>query len=189
VKRIVAAGITVGVFLVVIVLSRRPTSVPLAQAGGSPEQCVQRLFEAAERGDVEAYLDCFAGPERERLQDQLQDQDRQEFAASLRLAIQQLKGWSVFSPSDAEPPPRDVQLTVERVYSNRTERQSYQLIRQDDRWRIHSVATMQAFQPDTAYGTPVFEMPDNAAAGQNGGDDLTERSNRNSQSPSAENDF
>ena len=52
---------------------------------------------------------------------------------------------------------QEVELTVERVYENRNERQTYRLVRSDDGWRIAEVQAAEAFQPPIPYGAPVYQ--------------------------------
>ena len=159
-KRLVAALITLGLLTVVFAL-RRPSSAPVPSqtAAASPEQCIEQMFAAAEQGDVAAYLDCFTGPERDRLARELQDQSSEEFARGLVQTIEALKGLAVYRNSADEKDARQLQLTVERIYAHRTERQFYELVQDVDRWRVNSVRRAEAYQPAKAYGTPVFQPP------------------------------
>ena len=160
-KRVVAALITCVLLAVVLFASRRPSAPPANGPGSSPEDCIQRKLTAAEQGEVSTYLDSLIGSERLRLERELADLSRDAFAQSLRQALQELKGRAVFGLAERERAGQEVVLTVERVYLNRTERQSYRLVRSADQWRIASIQAAQAYQPATAYGTPVFELPGN----------------------------
>ena len=115
------------------------------------------MFAAAQRGDVTAYLDCFTGSERDRLDRELAGQPPEVFARSLRDAVATLKGRAVFRNDASDPAADSANYTIDRVYESRTERQLYQLTRQSGVWRIQSVATANPFQPDKAYGSPVYE--------------------------------
>ncbi|MFV1967731.1 MAG: hypothetical protein ACC628_20055 [Pirellulaceae bacterium] len=164
-KRILA-GVITAVLLVSVFFFSRPDAPPedapvdAAPKGPAPEDGVHRMFAAAERGDVESYLDCFTGRERRRLERELADQSREDYGHSLRNALTELKGRAVFAP-DEEAQKRDqVALAVERVYATRTERQIYHLRRESGQWLIESVEPAQSYQPAKAYGTPVFEMPE-----------------------------
>jgi len=117
------------------------------------------MFEAAKQGDVETYLDCFTGAERERLERELADQPEDAFARSLVEAVESLKGRAVFKGSADGDPEANWVLPVDRVYVNRMERQTYHLVRESNVWRIHTVETATSFQPDKPYGTPVYEPP------------------------------
>jgi hypothetical protein len=123
------------------------------------------MFEAARAGDVDAYLDCFTGPQRTRIQRKLAGQSREAFAQSLADAVRDLKGH--VTPQSAPQGDADrVELAVERIYQNRNERQSYSLVRQSGVWRISDVQAAVSFQPPVAYGAPVFEPPPEGAATQ-----------------------
>ena len=162
-KRIVAALATLLILAAVLWLGRAaPTPMdvaPSAAASDTPEACIERMFAAAQRGDVTAYLDCFTGSERDRLERELAGQPREVFARSLQEAVVGLKGRAVFRNDASEAAADTASYTIDRVYEGRTERQRYQLSRQSGLWRIQSVATASPFQPEKAYGSPVYEEP------------------------------
>ena len=151
-KRVVAGVVTVAILAGVVWFSQRSQNEsPEAQAqtadepapsrssedsGPEPQDCIQRMFVAAEQGNIEDYLDCFSGQERERLQQQLDGQPPDQFAAALVQAIQPLKGHAVH---EAKIQGNQAQLLVERVYASRNERQRYILVRDSDQWRITAV--------------------------------------------------
>ena len=128
-----------------------------ANSGPTPEDCIQRMFESAERGDVVKYIDCFTGAEREQLDRQLSDQSEQAFSESLMQAIKQMKGHAVHQ---AEIQNGRAELVVERVYASRNERQRYELLLGDGQWRIATVHRAEPFQPEIPYGTPVYQEPE-----------------------------
>ena len=68
-KRWIAALLTLLPLAAVLLWGRRgrPPQPPAVATDSSPEACIERMFDAAGRGDVAAYLDCFTGAERERL--------------------------------------------------------------------------------------------------------------------------
>jgi hypothetical protein len=117
------------------------------------------MFTAAGDGNVDAYLACFTGPERKRLDQQLSDQSRDAFARGLIEAISTLKGRAVFLVGELQPNDSAAQVTVDRVYASRTERQKYRLIRNSRGWRIESVESAAAYQPVRPYGASVFDEP------------------------------
>jgi hypothetical protein len=164
-RRTIAGLITVALLAGVLLISRpdAPTKKTPAKSRSdiaSPEDCVQRMFAAAEEGDVDAYLDCFTGRERGRLERELADQSRADYSRALQDALAEQKGRAVFAADgDSEDSDR-VAITVERVYATRMERQTYHLRREQNQWRIETVETAQSYQPEKAYGTPVFELPE-----------------------------
>jgi len=157
-KRWIAGLITAALIVTVLVIAQQrgpsPRNTPAAE---SPEACIKRMFNAAKQGDVETYLDCFTGSERERLERELAGQPKEAFARSLVEAVESLKGRADFE-GDADGDSKSSWI-VDRVYANRIERQTYHLVRESNVWRIHSVETATSFQPDKPYGTPVYELP------------------------------
>ena len=160
-KRIVAGLITLLILGGVLWYGRGkpPAVAPAAATADTPEACIERMFAAAMRGDVTAYLDCFTGSERDRLERELSGQPPEVFARSLRDAVATLKGRAVFRNGPSAESGDSASYTIDRVYESRTERQLYQFTRQSGVWRIQSVATANPFQPDKAYGSPVYEEP------------------------------
>jgi hypothetical protein len=154
-KRLLAALITLALLVGAFVFSR-----PKATPDEAPEDCVQRMFAAAERGDVAAYLDCFTGQERRRLERELADPSRDDYGRALQDAMAELKGRAILAPDEESEGSDRVTLTVERVYATRMESQKYHLRRESDQWRIESVEAAQSYQPLQPYGTPVFELPE-----------------------------
>ncbi|HVX13637.1 MAG TPA: hypothetical protein VHC22_20810 [Pirellulales bacterium] len=125
----------------------------------SPAACLERLFRAAQEGDFATYLDCFTGPQRERLE---READAQEttggMGESLKESVRGLKGRAISGAASAAPDANAAALSVERIYAHHTERQSYHLVRQADGWRIDSVGAVEKRQPPIPYGSPVFDL-------------------------------
>jgi hypothetical protein len=92
VKRAAAALVTLGLISTALWFGRGSPPAAEGSSAAAPDECIERMFAAAERGDVEAYLDCFTGRERERLQRELTAQPRAEYARSLMQSIGDLKG-------------------------------------------------------------------------------------------------
>jgi hypothetical protein len=153
-KRSLAALITLCAIAAAVWFGQRTGPTSAANAP-TPIACVEQMFGAAARGDVEAYAQCFLGPERERVQRSLRQVSGEAAAASLKGTIADLKGWAVVDP------PGDIsaatcELTVERVYAGRIDRQRIELRREPTGWRIQRVDTADPIQPKIAYGTPVY---------------------------------
>lgn len=123
----------------------------------SPTECIELMFTAAERGDVEAYLACFTGAELRRLSTERDAQPRERFAAALVESVAPLKGRAVNGPSNAHGGDR-ARLEIERIYEHHGERQTYAFRREADGWRIESVGAVQRFQQAIPYGTPVYDL-------------------------------
>ncbi|MGE0760485.1 MAG: hypothetical protein AB7F89_06495 [Pirellulaceae bacterium] len=125
----------------------------------SPLQCIDQMFQAAAEGDVRRYLDCFDGPQRAELERSLAAESGTAAAASLQGTVSQLKGWAVLNPPPSDSTADLHELTVERVYAGRIDRQRMELRPTPQGWRIHRVESAQATQPAIAYGTPISEVP------------------------------
>jgi hypothetical protein len=106
----------------------------------------------AREGDLSGYLDRFNGPFRERLDHEVAAKGREAFAEELRKAAQTRKSHAIFAP---EPDGDDVmRITVESVYPDHNERQTYRLERTGSDWSVTDVETVRAVTPAAKYGTP-----------------------------------
>lgn len=124
----------------------------------SPAACLDRMFSAAEKGDVAGWLNCFTGQERQRLAKDVGSQPTGEFAAGLQEAVRALKGRAISDVGNSGPQVDAAALWVERIYAHHTERQTYRFRRESDGWRIESLGQVEKHQPPVAYGTPVFDL-------------------------------
>ena len=161
-KRIAAGLLT----LVVMALLMRstawrsaPPSPPALDttfpADDGPEARVRLLLDHAKTGDVERYLADFTGPTQRRLEREVAERGRDAFAAALRQAAAARKSHAVFT-ADA-----DSLVTVESVYPDRNERQTFRLESTADGWRVADVETVRAREPAARFGTVAsFDGPD-----------------------------
>jgi hypothetical protein len=131
------------------------------------EARVQALLETARAGDVAAYLASFAGPLRDRLEREAADRGRDAFAADLRRAAFLRKSHAVFA---VEPEGSDsARVTVETVYPDRNERQTYRLEPRDKSWLVTEVETVRSHQPKAKFGTPASYIAPEGVPVQSGG--------------------
>ena len=146
---------------------RRPAAPPddgtrVAEAddpAAGAEQRLQALLAGARDGDVSAYLDAFAGPLRQRLQREVDEQGRDAFAAELRRAARARKSHAVFAPEPEGPD--TVRIAVESVYPDRNERQTYRLDKTPDGWFVTDVDSVRGHTPMAKFGTPAsFQEPE-----------------------------
>jgi hypothetical protein len=101
---------------------------------------------------VPAYLDAFSGPLRQRLEREVNERGRAVFADDLRRAARSRKSHAVFA---AEPDgPGSARVTVETVYPDRNERQTYRVDKVDGGWAVAEVETVKSHQPKSKFGTP-----------------------------------
>jgi hypothetical protein len=139
---------------------RSPRSYEEAE---TPLACIERMFQAAARGDAMAYRNCFTGSERQQVERSLGQVSADAAGQSLQSTIADLKGWAVVDPP-RDTDAADCSLVVERVYAGRVDRQRMELRRESGGWRIHRVARADPIQPKIAYGTPVYAVEQPAAA-------------------------
>ncbi len=104
------------------------------EAPRTPESVIWRSSDAARKGDAKAYLDCFHGALRERLERAAQDMGQDQFSEYLKKLDQELTGIAV---SDLEQPDNDTaSLRVEFVYQGRSDVQKYAFELVTGSWRI-----------------------------------------------------
>jgi hypothetical protein len=166
-KRIVAGVLTVALMGGLLWSGlRRPAGLGGAGASRADlpdpvEVRLNALLDDAWRGDVSSYLDCFSGPLRERLEREVGERGRETFAADLRRAARSRKSHAVFA---VEPEGEGAaRITVETVYPDRNERQTYHLARQGQGggWLVSDIETVRSQVPRTRFGTPAsYQEPE-----------------------------
>ena len=153
------------------IISPAPESLPTVSSGPSPssrstldqaegpEARVRALLARGRAGDVEGYLNCFVKAYRTRLERAAAEQGREPFAASLRQAAEARKGHAVFAAAfDGATAAR---VTVESVYPDRNERQTFHMEREDGAWRVADVETIRSHEPKSKFGSlATFEGPE-----------------------------
>jgi hypothetical protein len=111
------------------------------------------LLDCAARGDVAGYLDCFGDPLRQRLRREADERGRDTFAADLKRAARSRKSHAIFA---VEPEgPAAARITVETVYPDRNERQTYHLTQETPAagWLVTDVEIVRSQVPKARYGT------------------------------------
>jgi hypothetical protein len=123
------------------------------------EASVESLLVSASSGDVAAYLAGFGGDARKRIEREVTEREREAFAADLRRAAGARKSHAVFA---GEPEPDGaVRVTVETVYADRNERQTYRVERVDGAWLVTGVESVRGHEPNARYGTTAaYEVPE-----------------------------
>jgi hypothetical protein len=117
------------------------------------EARLNTLLGCAWRGDVAGYLDSFSGPLRGRLEREVNERGRDAFAADLKHAARARKSHAIFA---VEPEgPGAARITVETVYPDRNERQTYHLVQASTAgdWLVNDVETLRSQVPKAKYGT------------------------------------
>ena len=118
-----------------------------------PFDAVSAMVEASRSGEVDAYLDCFTGPLRSRIESQAASgQQRMAFGASLREQVADLK--SLVTLESETGGPDEVRLVVERVFPRFNERQRVSLRLVGESWKIEKLGPLRRFTPEVPYGAP-----------------------------------
>lgn len=167
-KRLLAGGVTIAIMGLLLWTGARQTSVTpqadtsVAEAptpARGAEGRIQKLLEDASRGDVRAYLADFGGPLRQRLERERTERGEAAFAADLKRAAAARKSHATFAPEpDGDTTAR---VTVETVYADRNERQTYRLEAGPDGWLVTEVETVRGHEPKFKYGSPAsYQEPE-----------------------------
>lgn len=137
------------------------SGTPTQAAESTPESAIRDLFAATASGQVDRYLDAFAGPLRERREAEIRSQGANEFASRLRSAAASRKSYAVFLNSTADEDATTTTADVESVYADRNESQVYRLERIADRWHIVELGPVRTRQPAVAFGSSAeFRAPE-----------------------------
>lgn len=149
------AGAAVLAAVAVVGRPRQPATDGSADV--PPDDCVRQMLLAAQRGDVETWLDSFAGDLRDRLGARVQERSPGHFAAELRGRESALNGIAIEDRRLATPD--EAMLTLEKVYTDYNERYRVRLMRSDGGWRIVEMTPLDRASPEIPYGTPVVPVP------------------------------
>jgi hypothetical protein len=135
-----------------------PGASRAVQPHDAAKAAVFDLFDAAQRGDVDAYLRLTSGELRDSLEDTRAQVGTEAFRDGLRRSASAVKGLAVTRAASA--PPGLVALDVEMVFADRNERQKMLLAQRGrNGWVIASIEAARFVKPPIPYGTPVFEEP------------------------------
>ncbi|MBI4578259.1 MAG: hypothetical protein HY718_01060 [Planctomycetes bacterium] len=148
-RRAVQVVVVFGIVVLAVVLRRRD------ELPKTPEDTVSAFFDAAGRGDDDAYLKLVSGNLLDTLRSARDQVGPDAFRANLRRSAAGIKGLAVTRRPDAGAD--FVTLEVEIVFADRNERQQMLLARQPGGWVIASIDTALATKPAKTYGTPVYD--------------------------------
>jgi hypothetical protein len=157
-KRVVAGSVTTLILAALLIAAAIRSRDAVAE---SPDRCLDRMYEAMKSGDVAAYLDCFTGELRERLDRDADEQSTPAFANYLRELASPIKGRALRSDQTQQLDSDHVRLVVDRVYDGRPwELQAYRLRPDAGRWKIYEIEPAELHEPPVPYGTPAFSTSD-----------------------------
>jgi hypothetical protein len=173
-KRVLAGILTVGIMILMIGMGlRRPVSSSATGAAsavrtaglGSPfpdaSDRIEGLLGSALEGNVAAYLGAFGGPLRARLEREAQERGRAAFAAKLRKAGHARRSHAIFVAEPDEVAPDAARITVEVVFADRLERQTFHLNRTSGGWLVTDLETVRDVVPKHPPGSlATFQEPE-----------------------------
>lgn len=154
----VTVVITSGVVIVALLLGRssqieNDTSTLQQTDSDGPEQCVQRMLESAQNGDIESYFACFANELQDVMKKNSATQSTNQFASELRKREADLQN---FVTEDLEfLTVGETTLELERSYSDHNTRHRVRLKLISDEWKIIELVPLEQYVPKIPFGTPV----------------------------------
>jgi len=119
-----------------------------------PRETIYRMLDAGAEGDVEAYIDCYAGETARQLTQSVEEMTAEGFANYLVDRNQAVKGIAINEPEETAE--NAVKVRIEYVYEDRNEAQTLYLDRLDGDWKIVEVDDAQRVPTVVEYGTPVY---------------------------------
>jgi len=146
-----ASQLAVVAVLVAIGIALRGRDAALPE---TPEAAVSALFDAAGRGDADAYLAMTTDDLRRSLENTRKQLGGSAFRSNLKKSAAGVKGIAVTRRSDA--PEGCVALDAELVFEDRNEQQKVLLEKRGAGWVVKSLGAVRSFKPPIPYGTPVF---------------------------------
>jgi hypothetical protein len=156
----------------------RDAGRPVVQDLSGASRRIEALLDEATRGDVAAYLASFDGPLRTRLEQQADERGRAALAAELRRAAQARQSHAVFAPVADGEDPATARITVESIFADRIERQTYHLARRNAAWLVTGVETARDRVPKNPLGSlATFHEPEGVpVASENVQPDMQDKS-------------
>ena len=122
-----------------------------------PQACLEQMFQAMRAGDTRAYLACFTGELRNRLERTVADQSGAAFSEYLRQSMAPIKGRAILHHKTEYSGSDQVRMVVDRVYAGQPwEYQGYRLCRARGAWKIYAIDPAETHEPPVPSGTPAF---------------------------------
>lgn len=118
-----------------------------------PRDVIYAMLDAARDGEVDEYLDCYAGQMERTLRQSLEEMGGERFALFLRERNEDIKGIAMNAPQESGD---QAQVRVEYVYADRNEVQEIFLERRSGDWKIARVSEIRRVETPVPYGTPVY---------------------------------
>ena len=132
------------------------------QLPATPEDAIAEFFDAARDGNVRAYLQLTTGDLRKSLDQLRKQQGTETFQANMQRTNDGIMGQAVRQLPGA--PTGTAAYEVELIFTDRNEVQTFRLEQFGSGWAIASIDVARVYQPEIAYGTPVFAEPEETPA-------------------------
>jgi hypothetical protein len=134
----------------------RVSAAPVEEPADQPQTVVWKMVDASKARDVAAYLDCFAGDLRTRLDASVRELGDQGFADYLGKRVEELKGVALY---DVERPAAGgAAVTIEYVFATDKEMQRLHLEQGRGGWRIVAADASKREKSLIPYGTPIEQV-------------------------------
>ena len=114
------------------------------------KQRIEIMYDAAQDGDVDRYLECFTDPMRSRLE----SPGSRLSAATLRNSESDLNGL-IFPVKSVPSEGDEASVVIVKRYTEHNERVRLRMKRIDGDWKIAEIEGLDKQSPKTRYGTPV----------------------------------
>jgi len=118
-------------------------------------QRIEILFDAAQKSDLDRYLDCLAEPLRSQVKEQIAANPGSLGRSEAKLnGLTFPPGVDDFDNTDTD----EATVVVEKIYGETIERVRFRLTRVDGQWKIAEMRPLERLAPETKFGTPVFRV-------------------------------
>lgn len=136
----------------------QPPQMPSDPTPRPQEQILWTMVDAARAGDVSAYLDCFTGGLRARLQKTVEEVGQAKFADYLKRTSREPKGFVVRVSEIETVSANEIKVPLEYVYADRNEVQIHRVTQVGRDWKISGVEQSQRIRTLIPYGAEVFPL-------------------------------
>jgi hypothetical protein len=154
VARILAIGIlaAAGAFGIVGKMGLRIPRMRPAE-GGTAQDAIYGMLEAAHSGDIKSYLSCYTGQMLADLNRAVAEKTAAGFQRYLQSQNREIKGVALGAPEPVAD--REVEIRVEYIYQDRNEAQTIYLQKEETGWKIARVDSAERVKTLVPFGTPV----------------------------------
>jgi len=145
-----------------VAVGRSPSPDPSVQAliGDDPSIAapVEDAFDFARRGSLDQYLAQFTSPLRENLDRLRQTKGDDYLRGYLVRLTRPIKGIAADIAGRRETGPDEAQLSVDFIFSDHNERQSYRMKKIGSGWKISQIQDARSAAILIPYGTPIQDV-------------------------------